>query len=137
MVAQASHRGGKNYSREIFPISSHCRNYPLCHGASSISLTGAGSSGATASSGSSTRWLLLGQEGGAVSRSHINRLMQQTNVLTADSFKSSPAVEEVYPSIKRGDDGFTYDPHIGYVHSIAASPFHRSVLITYNYTTSC
>jgi hypothetical protein len=131
-VEEESHPEG-NYLFELSYDGVICyhlsRNYPFCHGVSAVALTGSSSSGAgsvTTTGGSSgTRWLLLGQEGGAVSRNQFNRLMQQSNTLTADSFKSSPPVEDVFPSLKRGDEGFSFDPHIGYVQSIAGSPYHR------------
>ena len=35
--------------------------------------------------------------------------------------------EELYPPIRRGDEAFLHDPHIGAVNSVSCSPFSRYV----------
>jgi hypothetical protein len=47
-----------------------------------------------------------------------------------ETYKSYPPPEELFPSVRRRDDAFAHEPHIGAVTAVHSSPFHRNLFLT-------
>lgn len=144
--------------------SSGKRQYPLSHGASAAALSGAASSSSSSSAsaaastvGVKPTWLIIGQEGGALVRVQVARLLGGgggsggtggggAGVITADYLRTLPAVDEVFPSLKSlsatggGDVASSSaslssqfqqpQSHVGSVTAVDWSPFHRNLYLT-------
>ncbi len=118
------------------------RRYPSSHGATAVTFSNALHSEGGAPRLSRPKWLLIGQEGGAVVRGQTSRILggaaltQVSSILrcfnpahqSQESFKSLPPVEEVFPPLRK--DTFGHEPHIGGVCSMDSSPFHRSLFLS-------
>eukprot|EP01033_Poteriospumella_lacustris_P001241 gene1241-904_t len=132
--------------------SSGKRQYPLSHGASAAALSAvASSSAATSTVGVKPTWLVVGQEGGALVRVQVARLLSGGGggggggggaAITAEYLRTLPAVDEVFPSLRSlsaagggGDGGAASQfqqpqSHVGSVTAVDWSPFHRSLYLT-------
>ena len=100
------------------------RKYPSAHGAKSFTFSK--SSHANAST-SKPQWLVVGQEGGALVRIQTSKVLSQ-RLLTKEAFKSNSS--ELYPSVKKSNDTFAHEGHIGPVNDTDSSAFHRNIFLT-------
>lgn len=72
------------------------------------------------------QWSVIGQEGGTIIRSPLNRFFESgSNYLTKESFKSLPNYEELFMSVKRVGDTFSHEPHVGTVNALHCSSLYR------------
>jgi len=102
------------------------RKYPAAHGAKSFTFS---KSGHTNASMNKPQWLVVGQEGGSLVRIQTSKVLSQ-RLLTKESFKSFSSFSELYPSVKKWNESFAHEGHIGPVNDIDASAFHRNVFLT-------
>lgn len=93
-------------------------SYPAAHGGTALAF-------ATGFSVTRPKWVLAGQEGGAVVRAQASRLLN-----AADTGGKTTKTGNKYHSLKRTGETFAHDAHIGPVTSIQCSPFHRSLFLT-------
>lgn len=105
------------------------RSYPLSHGATSLALSSGSSN--TSASGDRTRaqWVVVGQEGGAITRGQAVRLLS-SQVFTSETFKSRPNVDELFGAIKGPEEKFSHENHIGPVSALDCSPFNRNLFLS-------
>jgi len=112
--------------------SSSRKEYPLAYGGTSLALSGG--SGVVSGSSLSKRpkWVLVGQEGGAIIRAQATRaLVMSGRAMSSDSIKASlRAGSDLYTPLRGIGEGFAHTPHIGPVNSLDCSPFHRSLFLT-------
>jgi WD40 repeat protein len=47
-----------------------------------------------------------------------------------EMIKTNPPVDEVYQSLRRGDDSFAHESHVGAVTAVDWSPFHRNLFLS-------
>jgi len=111
------------------------KEYPLAYGGTALSLSGGTSAVAGSSLSRRPKWVLVGQEGGAIVRTQAKRaLALGGKTLTKEDFKAAArSGAELYASIRGSEvagEGFRHEPHIGPVSSIDGSPFHRSLFLT-------
>eukprot|EP00605_Chrysophyceae_sp_TOSAG23-4_P002460 GSChrysophyteH1.ASY1.ANO1.2719.1 assembled CDS len=105
------------------------RTYPASYGATAIAFSGG--------IGSSNRpqWMMTGTETGNLSRSQTARLFSSAP-LTMDSFQTGqkdPEKEKgdgYYTSLRRGNEAFAHDSHVGSIHSLDFSPFSRNIFLS-------
>lgn len=72
---------------------------------------------------------MAGEEGGGLVRGQISRILQGP-ALSEDTLKSRFSLDETFPALRRGEETFSHDVHIGPVNSIDCSPFHRSLFLS-------
>lgn len=92
--------------------------YPASHGGTALAF-------ATGFSATRPKWVLAGQEGGALVRAQATRILN-----AADTGGKTTKTGNKYHSLKRTGETFAHDPHIGPVTCIQCSPFHRSLFLT-------
>jgi len=98
------------------------RYYPSSHGGTALSFSGS-------SVKRRPEWLVVGQEGGGLVRGQAARILSGPS-LNAETLRTKFNVDETYTALKKGEDTFAHEPHIGPVNAIDCSPFHKRVLLT-------
>lgn len=118
-----SRGGGSGRNKDTASTSSR-RQYPMSYGISAAAFS------STANISTRPTWLILGQEGGSLVRTHVQRLTTPSTVITPETLRSMPQVDDLYPSLRTLEDGFTFQAHIGAVTAIDWSPFNRNLFLT-------
>ena len=113
------------------PQKSSRRTYPAAYGATALAFSGG--------MGSSARpqWMVAGTETGSLCRSQTARMFSSPS-LSMDSFQTGQRDKDtdiekgdgVYAPIKRGNEAFAHESHVGSVHSIDFSPFSRNIFLS-------
>lgn len=98
------------------------RHYPASHGGCTLSFSGSSAS-------RRPKWLVVGEEGGGIVRGQISRIMQGP-ALTEELLKTKFNLDETFGALRRGEETFSHDAHVGPVNSIDCSPFHRSLFLS-------
>ena len=110
---------GKNKSS-----SSSSRKGQGCYGGSSLSFSG-GPVGGSRGPSSLPKWLVVGQQGGSIVRSQVLKVLgaSASSRYTKETFKSYPSIESIYAPVKKVDEIFAHESHVGAVTSTSCSPF--------------
>lgn len=103
-------------------VKSSKRHYPSSHGCTAISFSGS-------TTARRPEFLVVGQEGGALVRGQASRILTG-GALTAEVLRSKYSVDDTYVALKKGDDTFSHEAHVGPVNSIDCSPFHKRLMLT-------
>jgi len=107
------------------------RTYPAAYGATALAFSGGmGSSGRP-------QWMVTGTETGGLCRSQTARLFSSTS-LSMDSFISGQRDRDadkekgdgVYAPLKRANEAFAHESHVGSVNSLDFSPFSRNIFLS-------
>ena len=103
-----------------------------CHGGVSLSFASGSPSGGGGVSVTSSlpKWFVVGQQGGSIVRGQSLRALGTGSRLGPDQFRNAPAAEDLYPPVRRGEDVFAHEPHIGSVNACSCSPFNRNLFLT-------
>jgi WD40 repeat protein len=88
-------------------------HYPRSHGCTSVAFTSTPAS-------HRVEWVLVGQEGGGIVRGQMSRISNMPKIE-----QSKPLSDDIYPAMRRAEDSFNYEAHVGPVQAIEGSPFHR------------
>jgi WD40 repeat protein len=95
-------------------------HYPMSHGGTSVAFTSTPAS-------HRVEWVLVGQEGGGIARGQMSRVDKMPRI--ADG-QAAPVSDDIYPAMRRGEDSFAYEAHVGPVMSVDGSPFHRYLFLS-------
>ena len=111
--------------------SSSSRNdtYPVTYGVTSLGFSGG------LNSALKPQWLVIGQEGGHFLRTAAYRLLSSQR-LDKSHFglsKESTSLRfdsSVYAKLRKGEESFAHDAHVGSVNAVDFSPFNRNLFLS-------
>ena len=98
-----------------------------CHGAASVSFAGGVAGGASTAA---PKWFVVGQQGGAITRGQVAKVLGVGAHIGDKALRNAPAVEDLYPPVRRREDTFAHERHIGAVNAVCCSPFNRNLFLT-------